>query len=251
MGIRGTLTKDTLGFSMPSDAPLYPRPPYHYQDASLMIFNYVTDGPSAARLLPAEAELADPPTAGLVFASYPSSTLGPYQEVVVFLNALYQGREVKYAAYLYVTTDVAMAAGREMGGFPKKIAAIDFHAHNDQGYHATLRRPAGLCLATGHLRLVRQLQDNFSTTLNYLTLRLIPSPTKDAPPSMAELVETDWVVNNGVAWEGSGSCQITGASASDPLQVVPVVNLLGCELIRGDLKVSANDTPRSHPLSGT
>jgi acetoacetate decarboxylase len=201
--------------------------------------------------LPAEAELADPPTAGLVFASYPSSTLGPYQEVVVFLNALYEGREVKYAAYLYVTTDVAMAAGREMGGFPKKIATIDFQANNGQNYDATLRRPAGVTLATGHLRLVQQLKDNYSDTLHYLTLRLIPSPTKDAPPSLAELIETDWVVTNGVAWKGSGSCQITGASINDPLQVVPVVELRGCELIRGDLTVSANAVPRSRPLSGT
>jgi acetoacetate decarboxylase len=249
MSIRGQLTKDNLGFSMPADAPLYPRPPYDYKDASLMIFDYVTDGPSAARLLPAEAELADPATAGLVFASYPSSTLGAYREVVVFVDVLYQGRNVKYAAYLYVTTDVAMAAGREMGGFPKKIATIDFQGDKDHPYQAALERPAGLQLASGNLTLARQLEDNVSMTLNYLTLRLIPSPTKDAPPSLAELIETDWVVSNGVVWEGSGSCQITGASTTDPLQVVPVVELLGCQLIRGDLQVSANARPRSRPLS--
>jgi acetoacetate decarboxylase len=247
MGIRGTLTKDKLEFSMPPDAPLYPRPPYLYQNATLMSFAYVTDGASAARLLPAEAELTDPPTAGLVFASYPSSTLGPYQEAVVFLDAQYQGHDVKYAAYLYVTTDVAMAAGREMGGFPKKMATIDFRGH-DRAYEATLQRPAGWLLASGNMSLVKEAQDNFSTTFPYLTLRLIPSPTKDAPPSLAELIETDWVVSNGEVWEGSGSCQITGASAIDPLQVVPVVQLLGCRLIRGDLTISAIDPSRTRPM---
>jgi acetoacetate decarboxylase len=248
MGIRGTLTKDHLGFSMPSDAPLYPRPPYLYQGASLMTFAYVTDGPSAARLLPAEAELADPPTAGLVFASYPASTLGPYNEAVVFLDALYRGEAVKYAAYLYVTTDVAMAAGREMGGFPKKMASIDFQGDDGPGYQASLRRPSGTTLASGNMNLVGKPRDNFSTNLNYLTLRLIPSPTRDAPPSLAELIVTGWVVSNAVAWEGSGSCQITGASAIDPLQVIPVVELLGCEFIRGDLKIAANDPAQSRPL---
>jgi acetoacetate decarboxylase len=248
MNIPGTLTKDHLGFSMPADAPLYPRPPYLYKDARMMIFAYVTDGASAARILPAEAELTDPPTAGLVFACYPSSTLGEYREVVVYLDARYQGRDVKYAAYLYVTTDVAMAAGREMGGFPKKIAAIRFRGGRHRPYRATLERPGGLLLASGNLSLVRKIEDNFATTLNYLTLRIIPSPTKDAPPALAELIETDWQVSNGVVWEGSGACQISGASRDDPLQVVPIVSPLGCQFIRGDLQVSANDRPRSQPL---
>ena len=251
MSFSGTLTKDNLGFSMPCNAPLYPSPPYVYQDASLMIFDYITDGPSAARLLPAEAELTDPPRAGLVFASYPTSTLGAYQEVVLFLDVLYQDRSVKYGAYLYVTTDVAMAAGREMGGFPKKMAAIDFGFRDgdEQVYQASLERPTGLRLASGNLGLVRKLQDNVAMTLNYLTLRVIPSSTRDTPPTLAELIETDWVVSNGVIWEGSGSCQITGASRNDPLQVIPVVNPLGCQLIRGDIHVSANDTSRCVPLS--
>src|SRR5918993_2287920 len=154
MGLQGTLTKETLGFSMPSDGPLYPKPPYVYKGASMMVFQYLTDGPSAAGLLPEQAELADPPTAGLVFATYPESTLGPYSEVVLFLNAVYKQRSVKYGAYLYVTTDVAMAAGREMGGFPKKIAAIEMSGGPD--FRATLERPAGLLLASGSLKVAER-----------------------------------------------------------------------------------------------
>src|SRR4051812_27597743 len=114
MPIRGTITQDLPGFTMPVDAPLYPAPPYHYLDARMLIFNYVTEPAAAARLLPAALELADPPTASLVFASYPRSSLGPYNEVILTLDARFQGRAVKYATHLYVTTDIAMAAGREM-----------------------------------------------------------------------------------------------------------------------------------------
>ena len=231
---------------MPSNGPLYPKPPYIYKGASMMVFQYVTDGPSAARLLPEQAELADPPTAGLVFATYPESTLGPYSEVVLFLDAVYQEKKVKYGAYLYVTTDVAMAAGREMGGFPKKIAAIDISGGPD--FRATLERPAGLLLASGSMKVAERPDGPYSPTFDYLTLRVIPSPTKDAPPSLAELLETQWVVTNGEVWKGDGSCTLTGDSEEDPLHMVPVVKLLGCQLLRGDLQVSANDRPRSEPL---
>jgi len=246
MGLQGTLTKETLGFSMPSNGPLYPMPPYYYKGASMMVFQYITDGPSAARLLPVHAELADPPTAGLVFATYPESTLGPYSEVVLFLDAVYQKRKVKYGTHLYVTTDVAMAAGREMGGFPKKIAAIDMSGGPD--CWATLERPAGRLLATGSMKIAEKPDGPYSPTFDYLTLRVIPNPTKDAPPSLAELLETEWVVINGEVWKGNGTCELTGESEEDPLHMVPVVEPLGCQLLRGDLQVSANERPRSRPL---
>src|SRR5262245_55034005 len=125
MPVRGSLTKSQLGFSMPAYAPLFPKPPYYSKNAKLMIFKYVTDA-KAARMVPDVLELPDPPTAGLVFAEYPASNLGPYDEVVLYLDVVYQGRPLQFAAFLYVTSDAAMAAGREMGGYPKKIGRIEF-----------------------------------------------------------------------------------------------------------------------------
>jgi len=246
MGLQGTLSKENLGFSMPSDGPLYPKPPYVYKGASLWVFRYRTHGPSAAALLPAQAELAEPATAGMVFATYPESTLGPYSEVVLYLDAVYRGKKVKYGAYLFVTTDVAMAAGREMGGFPKKIATIGIS--DGPEFRGRLERPAGLLLASGSMTVAERLDGPGSSTMDYLTLRVIPSPTKDAEPSVAELLETQWVVTNGEMWKGDGTCTFTGASEADPLHKVPVVELVSCQLLRGDIQVSANDAPRSEPL---
>ena len=55
---------------------------------------------------------------------------------------------VQFATHLYVTSDVAMAAGREMGGYPKKIA--DIRIEGDPSFPATLERPAGERLVLGH-----------------------------------------------------------------------------------------------------
>src|SRR5271167_4147670 len=57
MPVRGSLKKGQLGFSMPAYAPLFPKPPYFYKNATLMVFKYVTNE-SAARMVPDVVELA-------------------------------------------------------------------------------------------------------------------------------------------------------------------------------------------------
>jgi acetoacetate decarboxylase len=255
MAVRGNLKKGQLGFSMPPYAPLFPKPPYFYENATLMIFKYVTNE-SAARMVPEMVELADPPTAGLVFASYPSSNLGPYDEVVLFLDVVFNGRALQFAAFLYVTTDAAMAAGREMGGYPKKIARIEFLPGPVKTW--VMERPAGLRICTGTMRPEqRQIpgsdpQKTASSparlVLNYLTLRLIPSPQLGQPPSLLELLETHWTIDCSEVWTGPGSCQFTGASELDPLHWAPVVQPIVCELVKGDIVVDLNDQPSETQL---
>jgi acetoacetate decarboxylase len=246
MPVRGTLKKEQFGFSMPVVAPLFPRPPYYYTNATLMTFEYETDGESAARMLPESVELSDPPTAGLVFASYPWSNLGPYEEVVQYLKVSFKSQSFKYGAFLYVTTDSAMAAGREMGGYPKKIGRIEFLPGPASA--AVLERPAGLRICTGTMRPEQRLKVENPLPLDYLTLRLIPSPQLDAPPPVAELLETHWTVDCSEMWTGPGSCQLTGASALDPLHWAPVVKPPVCMLIRGSISVSLNERPCATPL---
>lgn len=55
---------------------------------------------------------------------YPESTIGSYNEVVVVLSCKYKGRSGSYLVNLYVDSDVAFAAGREIWGYPKKMAEI-------------------------------------------------------------------------------------------------------------------------------
>jgi acetoacetate decarboxylase len=254
MPVRGILTKQQLGFSMPAYAPLFPKPPYFYKNATLMIFKYVTDA-RAARMLPDVVELVDPPTAGLVFASYPSSNLGPYDEVVLFLDVKFKDRPFQFAAFLYVTTDSAMAAGREMGGYPKKIGRIEFLA--GPAHTAVLERPAGLRICTGTMRPEQRLTPAADPhqsaaappmVLDYLTLRLFPSPQLNQPPTLVELLETHWTINCSEVWTGPGSCQLTGASELDPLHWAPVVQPIVCELVMGDIMVDLNTGASQTPL---
>jgi acetoacetate decarboxylase len=255
MPVRGTLSKAQFGFSMPPYAPLFPKPPYFYKNASLMIFKYVTDN-SAARMVPELVDLADPPTAGLVFASYPSSNLGPYDEVVLYLDVVFKGQPFQFAAFLYVTTDSAMAAGREMGGYPKKIARIAFLP--GPARTAVMERPSGLRICTGTMRPEERMFPDpdpqrtagpvLPMVLNYLTLRLIPSSQVNQPPTVAELLETRWTIDCTEVWTGPGSCQLTGASELDPLHWAPVVEPIACQLVSGNIRVDLDNKPSETPL---
>jgi acetoacetate decarboxylase len=271
MGTAGTFTKAKFGFSLPADAPLYYPLPIAYRDVQLLLFDYLTDRAAAAELLPEQLELPDVPgqpnlaAVKMLFAQYPWTSLGPYNETAQALPCLYKGQPFLYAVRLHVTADTAMAAGREIAGFPKKLGHIEFV--NQESYMCTLERPRGLRICSGTLYPVSQLltvplpanqkvtlPPPFSMTtplpppgpqpmplvLPFISLRVIPSPLPNAPPSLVQLIQTMWLLSRGEIWAGAGSCQVTGASNLDPYHKLPVLAPVDCLLYRGDMEIAAN-----------
>jgi acetoacetate decarboxylase len=235
MGLQGQFKK--FGYSVPANAPLYTAPPYLFQGSKMLLFTYVTDGPSAAQIVPPDLELTDPPMAGLLMAEHPWTGFGPYKEVGQFVICRFRDETVFYITHMYLDSDAAMGMGREMAGYPKKMAKIDFKF--ETFYLATLQRPNGLPLCSGVFRPEKPATDPIPWPMKFATLHLIPSAQKDAPPVLHEVLLTDFTVKSGQVWDGSGNCHYTGASVLDPLHVVPVVAPISAKLIMGDLEYSA------------
>ena len=84
--------------------------------------------------------------------------------------------------------------------------------------------------------------------LKYLTLRFFPSPQAGQPPTLSELLKTQWTIDPVEMWIGTGSCQYTGASALDPLELAPIVKPLPCEFITGDIHVDLDTEPCETPF---
>ncbi|MEI8259750.1 MAG: acetoacetate decarboxylase family protein [Deltaproteobacteria bacterium] len=79
-----------------------------------------------ARLLPAPLEPTDVSN-GLVFiAEYPETNLGPgYRESALFLNCQYKGEAGTYCLAMPIDSEeVRCTNGRDIFGFPKKLASI-------------------------------------------------------------------------------------------------------------------------------
>jgi acetoacetate decarboxylase len=74
LALKGRLTLDRLGYSMPSDAPAFQAPPYHCRNAQAISIKFETDPESALYVLPEPLELIEPAAANLSFYWYPFTT---------------------------------------------------------------------------------------------------------------------------------------------------------------------------------
>jgi len=186
--VQGRLTSDRFGPSIPADAPYYQEPPFFYRDVQAMTIVYETDAEAAADLLPEGLTLPLPAQAALVVVHYPSSTFGPYNEAILTVRCALNGVPHSYIAHIVVDTVPPLVGGREIWGFPKKIA--DITLEDDQEFVVgTVERPAGVRLVTAVMRPERELElSGEATNGGSLSLKVIPSAEAGRPPSVAELV---------------------------------------------------------------
>jgi acetoacetate decarboxylase len=228
MGLQGRLTKDNLAATMPVDAPAYHRKPFHYKKARWMRFDFETDAEAAAALLPEQLTLPDTPTASLSFVDYTWSSLGPYRESILAIQAICGGEELFYLTHLILDRDTPILVGREVYGFPKKMGHVEFVQEEDL-MAAYVERPRGIRICSGIMRAEQPLEPlPDGTPLKACSLRVIPSPEKDKDHSLIELIQTDLVVSSVEMWTGPGSCHFTGASALDPWHKLPVKEMMSC-----------------------
>ncbi len=81
--------------------------------------------PLTKDLLSAGLELADPPTATLVVASFPCSAAGPaYREVALIHRVVAGGRQGRCCSWSVVDDFAAVLLGPELFGFPRRMGRV-------------------------------------------------------------------------------------------------------------------------------
>ncbi len=220
---------------MPVDAPYYQAPPFYYRDARSLAVSYETDPEAAANVLPQGLELAHPVTARLMVVHYPFSTFGPYHEAILGVECLWQGDRRFYIVHIAVTTVPPLVAGREIWGYPKKLAHIDL-SQEDEFVRGTVERPAGMRLVSVAARLERP--PAVGTRVGgggTLSLRVIPSVEQGTPPSLAQLIEVrNTETQTHEAWSGSATLSYDTESDLDPWHCLPVRQMLVATYSRYD-----------------
>jgi acetoacetate decarboxylase len=112
-----------------------------FYDAEMLVVLWETKPDIVARLLPPPLKPVAQPLVTAFVANYPSTNFDvTYQESALFLRAEYEGEEGGYCLAMPVTNDIAMAGGREIFGFPKKIADVQLHRKGDTLVGWTERR---------------------------------------------------------------------------------------------------------------
>jgi acetoacetate decarboxylase len=236
--MKGRLTLDRLGYSMPPDAPAFQAPPYHYRNAQAVSIKFETDPESALDVLPAPLELIEPAAANLSFYWYPFTTFGPYHEAILRLYARHEGKPLTYVAQIFVDTEPPMLAGREVWGYPKKLGRIGFD-HDKDMVVGWLERPQGVRLATAIMR-PEQPAGPLASTGPTTGLRIIPSAQPgENRPTLAELVAADTQHTIRQAWEGPGSISFPDYSALDPVNRFPFKRIIKAVYMKYDILLPA------------
>ncbi len=101
-------------------------------NARVLIANIAVDRAEAEKFMPPEIKLKGEPTATIFIADYPETTFGSvYREAAVILHCEDEKGEFRYCPWMVVDDDTALILGRELLGFPKKLADIKLEESNN------------------------------------------------------------------------------------------------------------------------
>jgi acetoacetate decarboxylase len=118
-------------FAMPLSSPAFPCGPYRYTDREYLIVTYRTDPDKLAALIPAPLEMVEP-IVRFEFIRMPDSTgFGDYTESGQVIPVSFRGELGGYTHAMYLNDYAPIAGGRELWGFPKKLAAPELKVDKD------------------------------------------------------------------------------------------------------------------------
>ncbi|MHA3964427.1 MAG: acetoacetate decarboxylase family protein [Candidatus Thorarchaeota archaeon SMTZ1-45] len=116
---------------------------YQLLDVKLLYAMYTTTMETVERLLPPPLGPADILACKAFVAEYHKTNfIPPYNEAAVYIPCQYKGEIGSYCLAMPVTTDIAMIGGREVYGYPKKIAESISITREGNEVH-------GLCIRNG------------------------------------------------------------------------------------------------------
>lgn len=213
------------GYANPIVSQLYSPPPLLWRDTKVVLVVYETDLDSVRAVLPEPMEPAGNKVIAWV-SDTPLGTQGACGEACLYVQARFGDFVGTYEPFLYVTTEIPLAAGREIWGFAKKLANIELRAERDI-YQGEVKRVG---------TTIMRVQTTVDSPASYdelpwgndgvFSLKVIPGASEDEPP-LRQLVLTAGQVTaaEGHFFKGRGSVSFDHSDI-DPLDVLRPVRVI-------------------------
>lgn len=222
-------------FAMPLTNPAYPPGPYRFYHREFMIITYRTDPQKLRDLVPEPLEV-DEPIVKFEFIRMPDSTgFGDYTESGQVIPVTFKGRKGGYSHCMFLNDHPPIAGGRELWGFPKKLAKPTLRPEIDT-LVGTLDY-GSVRIATGTMGYKHRQADlaavkDLLAAPNFV-LKVIPHV--DGTPRICELVEyyLEDIDLKG-AWTGPAALSLA-SHALAPLAELPVLDVLSASNLIADL----------------
>jgi acetoacetate decarboxylase len=118
-------------FAMPFTSPAFPPGPYRFVNREFLIVTYRTDPDVLRAVIPAPLEMTEP-LVKYEFIRMPDSTgFGDYTESGQVIPVRFRGKPGGYVHAMYLDDQPPIAGGRELWGFPKKLASPSLRVEKD------------------------------------------------------------------------------------------------------------------------
>jgi acetoacetate decarboxylase len=201
-------------FAMPLNNPAYPPGPYKFYNREFVIISYRTDPELLREVVPEPLEV----TSDIVnyeFIRMPDSTgFGDYTETGQVIPVRFRAQDGTvqdggYVHAMYLDDNAPIAGGREIWGFPKKLATPKI-AHESETLVCTLHFGSVLCVSASMGYKHRELDPApllQSLAKPNFMIKIVPHV--DCTPRICELVRyycEDVTVKG--AWEGPAAIEL-------------------------------------------
>jgi acetoacetate decarboxylase len=222
-------------FAMPLTSPAFPPGPYRFVNREFLIVTYRSDPQKLRAVVPEPLEL-DEPLVRYEFIRMPDSTgFGDYTETGQVIPVTFQGRKGGYCHCMFLNDEGPIAGGRELWGFPKKLANPSFRVETDSLVGTLDYGPVRVATATmgyKHRALDLGATKTALASPNFL-LKIVPHV--DGTPRICELVEyylEDIAVKG--AWTGPATLALN-PHALAPVAELPVLEVVSATHILADI----------------
>jgi acetoacetate decarboxylase len=222
-------------FAMPLTSPAYPPGPYRFIDREFLIITYRTD-PERLRAIVPEPLQVEAPLVKYEFIRMPNSTgFGDYTETGQVIPVSLNGRHGGYTHCMFLNDEGPIAGGRELWGFPKKLACPTLRPEVDTLVGTLDYGPVRVVTGTMGYKHREADQAAVLAGLKLPNFLLKIVPHVDGTPRICELVEyylEDLTLKG--AWTGPAALALT-PHALAPVAELPVLEVVSALHILCDL----------------
>lgn len=217
------------GFSTPWDAPTIPPFPFSFRNAEILTLVWRTTAAAVARVLPPPLLPTSDVVIAHIYRMHDTDWLGGYGESNVCVGCRLPGTDLagSYSPYLFLSSDVGVAHGREVHGQPKKLGEPTLEIRGDLTVGAVRRNGIDILTGTmatkqrrGSLDLLRAHFD-FAENVNLKAVDHI-----DGRPAIRQLTArrlADVTVHE--SWTGPNTVELR-PNAQAPVHRLPVIDML-------------------------
>jgi acetoacetate decarboxylase len=222
-------------FAMPLTSPAFPPGPYRFVNREFFIITYRTDPDALREAIPAPLEMTDP-IVKYEFIRMPDSTgFGDYTESGQVIPVGFRGELGGYVHAMYLDDQPPIAGGRELWGFPKKLASPKLTVEKDTLIGVLRYGPVPVAVASMGFKHRALEHDKILASLSTPNFLLKIIPHVDGSARICELVRyfCEEITIKG-AWEGPAGLELFHHALA-PVAALPVLEVVSGVHILTDL----------------